>query len=197
MPDINDIPERDFSDTADAPAAHASPQAVERAAQVRLMIFDVDGVLTDGGLYYGAEGEIFKRFNVLDGHGIKLLQQSGVETALITARQSDIVVQRAAGLGIKHVHQGAHDKRAVYEQLASGLGISAAECGFVGDDVIDLPILIRVGFAASVANGHVEARRRAHYVTRRSGGRGAVRELCDLILHAQGNYEAALAPYLA
>jgi 3-deoxy-D-manno-octulosonate 8-phosphate phosphatase (KDO 8-P phosphatase) len=173
-----------------------SAAVLERAAQVRLMIFDVDGVMTDGGLYYGAEGEIVKRFNALDGHGVKLLQQSGVATALITARQSDILVQRAAALGITHVHQGAHDKRAVFEQLASGLGIGPGQCGFIGDDVIDLPILIRVGLAASVANGHPEVRRRAHYVTRNNGGHGAVRELCDLILQAQGNYEAALAPYL-
>jgi 3-deoxy-D-manno-octulosonate 8-phosphate phosphatase (KDO 8-P phosphatase) len=189
---------RDFSDaTAGAPGDAMSAAAVERAAQVRLMIFDVDGVLTDGGLYYGPEGEIFKRFNALDGHGIKLLQQSGVATALITARQSEIVVQRAAALGITHIYQGAHDKRAVFEQLAAKLGIAVGQCGFIGDDVIDLPILIRVGFAASVAGGHAEVRRRAHYVTRSEGGRGAVREICDLILHAQGNYQAALAPYLA
>jgi 3-deoxy-D-manno-octulosonate 8-phosphate phosphatase (KDO 8-P phosphatase) len=178
-------------------APGATPAAVARAAQVKLMIFDVDGVLTDGGLYYGPQGEVFKRFNALDGHGIKLLQQSGVATALITARQSDIVLQRAAALGIAHVHQGAHDKRAVFEQLAASLGIAPGQCGFIGDDVIDLPILIRVGFAACVANAHAEVRRRAHYVTRCEGGRGAVRELCDLILHAQGHYEAALAPYLA
>ena len=106
-------------------------------------------------------------------------------------------MQRAAALGITHVHQGAHDKRAVFEQLASGLGLNAEQCGFIGDDVIDLPILIRVGLALSVANGHPEVRRRAHYVTSNSGGHGAVREVCDLILRAQGNYEAALAPYLA
>lgn len=174
-----------------------SAAVLKRAAQIKLMIFDVDGVMTDGGLYYGGEGEIVKRFNALDGHGVKLLQQSGVETALITARQSGILVQRAAALGITHVHQGAHDKRAVFEQLAASLGLGAEQCGFIGDDVIDLPILIRVGFAASVANGHPEVRRRAHFVTRNNGGHGAVRELCDLILQAQGNYEAALAPYLA
>jgi 3-deoxy-D-manno-octulosonate 8-phosphate phosphatase (KDO 8-P phosphatase) len=186
------------ADSGPLPDAFAcTADALARAAKVKLMIFDVDGVLTDGGLYYGPEGEIFKRFNALDGHGVKLLQQSGVDTALITARQSDIVIQRAAALGITHVHQGAHDKRAVFEQLAAKLGIAAEQCGFIGDDVIDLPILIRVGFAASVANGHAEVQRRAHYVTRNNGGHGAVRELCDLILHAQGNYEAALLPYLA
>jgi 3-deoxy-D-manno-octulosonate 8-phosphate phosphatase (KDO 8-P phosphatase) len=168
-----------------------------RAAGVRLMIFDVDGILTDGSLHYGPDGEVIKTFNVLDGHGIKLLQQSGVATAIISARRSDIVVRRAADLGVQHVHQGVHDKRTAFEQLLETTGLDAGECGFVGDDVIDLPILSRVGFAASVPNGHREVRARVHYVTQASGGQGAARELCDFILRAQGNYEAALAPYLA
>ena len=189
------IPEVSLHAGADI-GAGVSPAALERAAQVKLMIFDVDGVLTDGGLYYGDQGEMFKRFNVLDGAGIKLLQKFGVETAIITARQSEIVNQRAAGLGITHVHQGAHDKRVVFEQLAARLGLTTAQCGFIGDDLIDLPILIRVGFAASVANCHPEVRQRVHYVTRHGGGHGAVREVCDLILHAQGHYEAALSSYL-
>lgn len=170
--------------------------AVTRAARVRLMIFDVDGILTDGSLHYGPEGEVIKTFNVLDGHGIKLLQQSGVATAIISARKSDIVVRRASDLGISHVFQGVHDKRAAFEQLLQATRISAQACGFIGDDVIDLPILSRVGFAASVPNGHPEVQARVHYVTRTVGGRGAARELCDFILRAQGNYEAALAPYL-
>jgi 3-deoxy-D-manno-octulosonate 8-phosphate phosphatase (KDO 8-P phosphatase) len=177
--------------------ANASADTLERAAQVKLMIFDVDGVLTDGGLYYGDEGELFKRFNVLDGAGIKLLQRFGIDTAIITARQSEIVNQRAAGLGITHVYQGAHDKRAALEQLAAKLGLSTTQCGYIGDDLIDLPILIRVGFAASVANCHPEVRPRVHYVARHGGGHGAVREVCDLILQAQGHYEAALMSYLA
>jgi 3-deoxy-D-manno-octulosonate 8-phosphate phosphatase (KDO 8-P phosphatase) len=170
--------------------------AVTRAARVRLMIFDVDGILTDGSLHYGPEGEVIKTFNVLDGHGIKLLQQSGVATAIISARKSDIVARRASDLGISHVFQGVHDKRAAFEQLLQATRISAQACGFIGDDVIDLPILSRVGFAASVPNGHPEVQARVHYVTRTVGGRGAARELCDFILRAQGNYEAALAPYL-
>jgi 3-deoxy-D-manno-octulosonate 8-phosphate phosphatase (KDO 8-P phosphatase) len=170
--------------------------ALARAAGVKLMIFDVDGILTDGSLHFGADGEVIKTFNVLDGHGIKLLQQSGVATAIISARQSPIVLRRAIDLGIEHVQQGAHDKRAAFEQLLQKTGIDAAACGFVGDDVIDLPILMRVGFAASVPNGHPEVTRRVHYVTQASGGRGAARELCDYILRAQGNYDAALAPYL-
>jgi len=170
--------------------------AVARAAEVRLMIFDVDGILTDGSLHYGPDGEVIKTFNVLDGHGIKLLQQSGVATAIISARKSDIVARRAADLGIRHLFQGVHDKRAAFEQLLADTGIHADACGFVGDDVIDLPILMRVRFAASVPNAHPEVKARVHYVTQASGGRGAARELCDFILRAQGNYETALAPYL-
>ncbi|WP_175624689.1 MULTISPECIES: HAD family hydrolase [Oxalobacteraceae] len=171
--------------------------AIERASRVRLMIFDVDGILTDGSLHFGPEGEVSKTFNVLDGHGIKLLQQSGVSTAIISARQSPIVLRRATDLGIHHVFQGIHDKRSAFEQLLAQTNTTADTCGFVGDDVIDLPILLRVGFAASVPNAHPEVRTRVHYVTQASGGRGAARELCDFILRAQGNYEAALAPYLA
>lgn len=182
---------------ADVTQWQSNADAINRAARIRMMIFDVDGVLTDGGLYFGSDGEVLKRFNVLDGHGIKLLAQSGVATAIISARQSDIVLRRAADLGIAHVRQGVHDKRAGFEELLQDCNIDAAHCGFIGDDVIDLPILTRVGFAASVANGHPEVRARVHYVTEATGGHGAARELCDFILRAQGNYEAALAPYLA
>ena len=167
-----------------------------RAAAIKLMIFDVDDILTDGSLHFGAEGEALKTFNVLDGHGIKQLQHAGVATAIISARRSPIVTRRAADLGIAHVQQGVHDKLAGFEQLLQATGMQAADCGFVGDDVIDLPILLRVGFAASVPNGHAEVRSRVHYVTQTRGGQGAARELCDLILRAQGHYEAALAPYL-
>lgn len=171
--------------------------AIARAARIRLMIFDVDGILTDGSLYFGPAGEVIKSFNVLDGHGIKLLQQSGVPVAIISARQSAIVARRAEDLGITQVHQGVHDKRLAFEQLLSENALEADACGFVGDDVIDLPILTRAGFAASVPNGHAEVRARVHYVTQTQGGRGAAREICDFVLRAQGNYEAALAPYLA
>ena len=161
------------------------------------MVFDVDGILTDGSLHFGPEGEVIKTFNVLDGHGIKMLQQSGVATAIISARQSAIVARRASDLGIHHVYQGIHDKRSAFEQLLAHANLAADACGFVGDDVIDLPVLLRAGFAASVANGHPEVRSRVHYVTQASGGSGAAREICDFILRAQGNYAAALAPYLA
>ena len=158
--------------------------AIAQAARIKLMIFDVDGVLTDGGLHFGPEGEIIKKFNVLDGHGIKMLQQSGVAVAIISARQSPIVLKRATDLGIRHVQQGIHDKRSAFEQLLTETSLSADVCGFVGDDVIDLPILMRAGFSASVPNGHPEVRSRVHYVTQASGGCGAAREICDLITMA-------------
>ena len=174
----------------------ATQRATERAKQVRLMIFDVDGVLTDGGLRYGAQGETIKTFHVLDGHGIKLLQQFNVKTAIISARESEIVVQRAKDLGIDWLRQGAQDKRAAFEELLTELGMRAEHCGYMGDDLVDLPVMTRVGFCASVPNAHPEVRTRAHLVTDAAGGHGAAREVCDFILRAQGNYEAALAPYL-
>ncbi len=170
--------------------------AIARAARVRLMIFDVDGVLTDGSLYYGPDGESIKRFNVLDGHGIKLLQRSGVATAIISARKSEIVARRAADLGIQHLQQGVQNKRTAFEQLLAHTGLEREACGFVGDDVLDLPILLQAGFAASVPAAHPEVRSRVHYVTGAGGGAGAVRELCDFIMRAQGTYEGALAAYL-
>ncbi len=171
--------------------------ALAKAASVRLMIFDVDGVLTDGGLFYGDEGEVFKRFNALDGHGIKMMQQYGTAAAIITARQSPYVLRRARDLGIAHVFQGIHDKRQAFEQLLQQVQLGPQDCGYLGDDIIDLPVLTRVGFKACVANGHREVKSRSDYVTQATGGNGAVREICDLVLAAQGNYEAALAPYLA
>ena len=178
-------------------ADHALQSASTRAADVRLMIFDVDGILTDGSLQYGAEGELIKRFNVLDGHGMRLLQQAGIVTAIISARSSAIVARRAADLGVAHVAQGVHDKRSAFEALCASAAVGPQECGFLGDDWVDLPVLTRVGFAASVPDAHAEVRARAHYVTRAAGGHGAAREVCDLILRAQGLYDAALASYLS
>ncbi|MES2105876.1 MAG: HAD family hydrolase [Pseudomonadota bacterium] len=167
-----------------------------RAAQVRLMIFDVDGILTDGSLHFGPDGEMMKSFNVLDGQGIKLLQQAGIATAIISARKSSIVARRAADLDIPYLRQGIHDKQAAFLELLGELNLTADACGFIGDDVIDLPVLSRVGFAASVPNAHAEVKARVHYVTQAMGGRGAAREVCDFILKAQGKYEQALAPFL-
>ena len=170
---------------------------MRRAAGVKVMIFDVDGVLTDGSLTYGADGEVTKTFNVLDGLGIQLLQKSGVATAIISARQSPIVIKRAADLGIAHVYQGIHDKRVAFGKLLEATGVTAQQCGYIGDDVIDLPLLLQVGFAVTVPSGHPEVQYRAHYVTRANGGKGAVREVCDMVMRAQGTYEMALAPYFA
>ena len=166
------------------------------AAHIRLMIFDVDGILTDGSLHFSADGEALKTFNVLDGQGIRLLQKAGIITAIISARQSAIVSRRAADLGITHVRQGIHDKKTAFLELLAELDIPARESGFIGDDVIDLPILSRVGFSASVPNGHAEVRRRVQYVTEAAGGKGAVREICDFILRAQHKYDQALSEYL-
>lgn len=178
-------------------AVYDARRAAELASEIRLMIFDVDGVLTDGSLLFGCDGEVIKCFNVLDGHGIKLLMAAGITTAIISARQSAIVARRAADLGIPHIYQGVHDKRVAFEQLLADLEMPASACGFIGDDVIDLPILSRVAFAASVPNAHPEVSSRVAYVTQARGGQGAVREICDFILRAQGKYESVLAPYLA
>lgn len=172
-------------------------ESLKRAARIHLMIFDVDGVLTDGGLYFGSDGESLKRFHVQDGLGIQLLQESGVKTAIITARQSEIVARRANDLGIHHVKQGANDKLAAFQELLEETGLNASACGYAGDDILDLPVLTQVGFAVSVANGHRAVKSRAHYVSQLSGGNGAVREICDLILQAQGSYGTTLAKYLS
>ena len=170
--------------------------AREKASQVRIMIFDVDGVLTDGRMQFSADGEAMKSFFVHDGLGIQLLHKMGIATGIISARLTPIVNRRAADLGITHVYQGNHDKRITFAQLLEDTGIPAQACGFMGDDIIDLPLFSRVGFSVSVPNGHPEAIQRADFVTKASGGMGAVREICDFILRAQNKYDAALAPYL-
>jgi 3-deoxy-D-manno-octulosonate 8-phosphate phosphatase (KDO 8-P phosphatase) len=170
---------------------------IRRAAAIKVLILDVDGVLTDGSLTYGPDGEVTKTFNVLDGLGIELLQKTGVAVAIISARKSPVVVRRAADLKIMHVYQGTHDKRIAFADLLALTGASAEQCGYIGDDVIDLPLLRKVGFAVTVPSGHPEVQHRAHYVTKANGGRGAVREVCDMVMRAQGHYDAALAPYFA
>jgi 3-deoxy-D-manno-octulosonate 8-phosphate phosphatase (KDO 8-P phosphatase) len=170
---------------------------VARAAKVRLFIFDVDGVLTDGSLSYGAEGEMVKTFNVHDGLGIKLLQEAGIKTAIISARRTPIVLARAKDLGIDYVHQGGHNKLPPFQALLAELGLKEEQVAFIGDDVVDLPLLRRVGFAVSVPNGRKEAQQHAHYITEASGGRGAVREACEFVLRASGNYDRVMAQFLA
>ena len=158
----------------------------ERARAVRLAVFDVDGVLTDGTLYIGAQGEALKAFNILDGHGVKMLQRAGIATAIISGRSSEAVAWRARELAIAHVVQGCSDKVAAFEALTASLGVADHECAFVGDDLPDLPVMKRCGLAVAVANAVESVKRCAHYVTRMPGGRGAVREFCELVLEARG-----------
>jgi 3-deoxy-D-manno-octulosonate 8-phosphate phosphatase (KDO 8-P phosphatase) len=167
--------------------------AQERAARVRLMILDVDGVLTDGRLYFGAQGEALKAFHVRDGHGVKLLRDGGVDVAILTARRSDIVAARARELGIECVLQGEHDKLAGYGRLRDTAGVAAEHCGYIGDDWPDLPVLAQVGFAAAVADAAPEVRQAAHWVATADGGHGAVRQLAEFVLRAQGRFDPLLA----
>jgi len=168
----------------------------ERARRLRLLIFDIDGVMTDGSLYYTDGGEEIKAFNVRDGLGVKLVQAAGIATAIITGRQSPLVEKRARDLGIGQVIQGAADKAAAFAQLLANCGCSAEAAGYVGDDVVDLPVFKRCGLAIAVADGHDMVRSQAHYVTQARGGHGAVREACELVLAAQGKLETAMEAYL-
>ncbi len=172
-------------------------EALDRAARLRLMAFDVDGVLTDGTLYYADAGTELKAFHTLDGLGLKLLRDAGLELALISGRRSSAVEARAANLGVARLFQGVEDKLAAFDRVRGELGLDARACGFMGDDLPDLPVLIRCGFAATVPEAPEPVRARAHYVSRASGGRGAAREVCDFILRAQGALDAAVARYLA
>ncbi|MBI5006338.1 MAG: HAD family hydrolase [Nitrosomonadales bacterium] len=168
----------------------------ERIKPLRLITFDVDGVLTDGGLYLSDSGEEFKRFNSLDGHGLKMLRNSGIELAIITGRTSKCVELRAKNLGITRVYQGVEDKLAAMQALLADMQLAPEAAAFMGDDVIDLPVMRRVGLALSVPDAPQIVRDHAHYVSQRDAGHGAVREVCELIMGAQGTLEAQLAPYL-
>ena len=158
----------------------------QRAARLRLVALDVDGVLTDGRLYYGPQGEALKVFDVRDGHGIKMLLNHGVEVAILSARSSDIVGTRARELGIARVLQGRGDKAAAWSELLRDAGVAAEQAGFIGDDLPDLPVLVRAGFAATVADARDEVKGVAHWVAAQAGGRGAVRAFAEFILRAKG-----------
>ncbi len=167
-----------------------------RAARVRLAVFDVDGVLTDGRLTYADDGRELKTFHVHDGLGLKCLLANGIEVAMITARMSPLVTERTAELGIAHVYQGQTDKYACFETLRHALGLDATEIAYTGDDLPDLRVMRHAGFAVAVANAHPWVAAHAHWQTRRAGGDGAVRELCDLLLAVQGRAETELARWL-
>ena len=170
--------------------------ALELAKSIKLVIFDVDGVLTDGRLYFTCKGDAMKTFDVHDGLGLGFLKKAGIELALITGRKSKIVVQRAAGLGIKHVYQNAMKKIEPYEALLKKLHLTDNEVAYVGDDVLDLPIIRRAKLGVVVANALPYVKDHADYVTEKLGGNGAAREVCDLILKAQNKFEAILNEYL-
>lgn len=166
-----------------------------RAAKIKLVAFDVDGTLSDGRLWFNSEGKEIKAFNVLDGLGMKLLREHSIEVALITARESPIVQTRARELGLRHVYQGARDKRESLTHLCHALSLKNDQVAYMGDDLPDLPVLHVVGLAVAPANAHPWVRDRVHWCTRASGGEGAVRELCDAILLAHGLAEAVIRRY--
>jgi 3-deoxy-D-manno-octulosonate 8-phosphate phosphatase (KDO 8-P phosphatase) len=165
-----------------------------RARAIRLAIFDVDGVMTDGTVFVGAEGELFKAFDIHDGHGVKMLQSAGVAAAIISGRASEAVTRRAQELSIAHVVQGSADKSLAFDALIASLALKPEECAFVGDDLPDLAVMRRCGLAVAVANAVDAVKSSSHYVTRASGGKGAVREFCELVLRAQGRLAAHTAP---
>jgi 3-deoxy-D-manno-octulosonate 8-phosphate phosphatase (KDO 8-P phosphatase) len=169
---------------------------ITQARTVRIAIFDVDGVLSDGGLHYAETGDAMKTFDVRDGMGMKLLQDAGVTLAIITSRRAGSVRERAADLGIKHVQQGVADKFAAFEELLAETAIPHEHAAFLGDDLVDLPVLRRCGFAVTVADAPAVLKRHAHYVTRAIGGRGAAREFCEIILHSQGRLATQTARFL-
>lgn len=173
-----------------------TPEALAKARQTKLLLFDVDGVLTDGRLFLGDDGQEYKAFNSRDGHGIKMLIRSGVEVGIITGRTSKVVEHRVADLGIKHVYQGCADKLPVYQGLIKKLGLGAEQTAYMGDDVVDLPIMLQAGMAITVQDGHHLVKQHAHWITPSLGGMGAGRELCEVIMSAQGTYTREMLRYL-
>jgi 3-deoxy-D-manno-octulosonate 8-phosphate phosphatase (KDO 8-P phosphatase) len=165
-----------------------------RAQKIRLLLLDVDGVLTDGSLFFGPAGETLKVFQVRDGHGIKMAQRAGIEVAFLSGRRSDAAFHRARELGITRFHEGVRDKVGVLEELRGALNLPLEAVAAVADDLVDLPLLARVGLAVAVADAVPEVLAAAHWVTSLGGGRGAVREVCDLILKAQGLWDQVVRP---
>nr|WP_315232161.1 HAD hydrolase family protein [uncultured Albidiferax sp.] len=179
------------------PAIQFPPELLLKAQDIRVVFFDVDGVLTDGGLYFSESGETLKRFSTLDGHGLKLLQKAGITPVVITGRDSLPLRVRLEALGITHAVFGTEDKRPAAERILAELGLGWSQAAAIGDDWPDLPVMRRCAFACAPANAQAEVLAAAHYVTQRTGGHGAARELCDLLLVAGGHYAALLREYLA
>ncbi len=179
-----------------APAFDVHPKVLSLAANVKLLLFDVDGVLTDGRLVIGDDGQEYKAFNSRDGHGIKMLQRNGVAVGIITGRTSEVVKHRVKDLEIKYVHQGCKEKLPVYRKLIAELGLSPGQTAYVGDDVMDLPIMLQVGLAIAVQNAHPLAKKYAHWVTPSIGGYGAAREACEMIMYARGSFQTEMQKYI-
>jgi 3-deoxy-D-manno-octulosonate 8-phosphate phosphatase (KDO 8-P phosphatase) len=169
---------------------------LEKARKLKLLILDVDGVLTDGRLFFDGEGNEYKSFHARDGHGIKLLRQTGVEVAVISGRKSNSVALRMRSLGIEHVYQGHENKIAAFNEIIEKIGITPEQAAHVGDDLLDLPIMIRVGLAIAVNDANFAVKQRADCCTDLPGGQGAVREVCDFIMQAQGHFDDVLNAYL-
>ncbi len=170
---------------------------LEKAANIKLVVFDVDGVLTDGKLILGESGNEYKSFHVRDGHGLVMLLETGCKIAVITARSSNIVAERMQSLGIKYVFQGEKDKGSRLLKLIEELGLEREQVAYVGDDVIDLPAMIHVGLPIAVADAHIEVKNNAAWITDNLGGQGAAREVCELIMRAQNKYDDRIKRYLS
>lgn len=179
-----------------SPLLNFPPDLLLKAQGIRVFFLDVDGVLTDGGLLFTAEGETSKRFNTLDGHGLKLLQKAGITPAVVTGRDSAALRARLSALGVQHARFGTEDKQPAAEEILQELGATWDQAAAMGDDWPDLPMMQRARFACAPPNAHAEVSGRAHYVTRAAGGHGAVREVCDVLLVASGRYASLLKPYL-
>ena len=177
------------------PAVNFPPELLLKAQGIRVAFFDVDGVLTDGGLYLSEQGESLKRFHILDGLGLKLLQRAGITPAVITGRDSVPLRARLDALGVEHVHYGTQDKAPAAARTLAALGLDWAQAAAIGDDWPDLPVLRRCALAAAPANAHAEVKAIAHHVTAAVGGHGAAREFCDLLLVASGRYAGLLESY--
>lgn len=167
----------------------------EKLAGIKLLLLDVDGVLTDGRIIFDNQGNEIKAFDVKDGHGLKMLQRAGIKVGIITGRKSQVVANRASELGIEILYQGALSKLGPYREILAAQGLSDEQVAYVGDDIVDLPVLRRVGFSASVADAVPDVLPLVDYVTRRNGGRGAVREICDLLLRAGGRWDELTQRY--
>jgi 3-deoxy-D-manno-octulosonate 8-phosphate phosphatase (KDO 8-P phosphatase) len=177
------------------PALHFSTELLLRAQGVRIAFFDVDGVLTDGGLYFSEAGETLKRFHTLDGHGLKLLQQAGIVVAIISGRDSPALRRRLDALGVTQLRLGTEDKQPAAESLLHSLGLSWSQAAAMGDDWPDLPLLHLSAVSMAPPHAHAEVLATVHHITRAAGGQGAVRECCDLLLQASGHYATQLARY--